>query len=313
VGWRALTEKLPKATHDGNLKIGELEISCAVLENGTRVLSERSTMAALGGKRGGSHWLRRKRDEGQPGLPVFVSAGNLAPFIPDELRSSLSEPVLFRARHGGRPAHGLPAEALPQICDVWLKARDAGALQASQAHIAAKADLLMRGLAHVGVIALVDEATGYQAERNRSELQQILEAYISKELLPWTKRFPDEFYEELFRLRGWTYNPVSAARPGVVGRLTNEIVYDRLPPGVVDELRAKNPVDPTTKRRKRKHHQFLTEDVGHPHLSNHLAAVVALMRAAPNWAAFDRMFKRAFPAPQLEMELGDDRDDLDAS
>lgn len=301
--------KIPKATHAGKLEVGDPPIPCAVLEGGTRVLSERGTMGALGGKRGGSHWLRRKSQGEGAGLPVFVSANNLAPFISNDMRQKLLAPILYQAPHGGRPAHGIPAEVLPEICDVWLKARDAGALDPQQRHIADKADILMRGLAHVGVIALVDEATGYQQERDRNELQKILEAYISKELLPWTKRFPDEFYEEMFRLMGWQYSPVSAKRPSYVGKLTNKWVYDQLPPGVLVELQKKNPVDPASGRRRRKHHQHLTEDIGNPHLGRHLAAVVALMRAAPNKPSFERMFARAFPPPQLQLETGDPDED----
>mgnify|MGYP003561277120 CR=1 FL=1 len=52
----------------------------------------------------------------------------------------------------------------------------------------------MRAFARVGITALVDEATGYQYERENDELQKILKAYISEELLPWQKRFPDIFY-----------------------------------------------------------------------------------------------------------------------
>lgn len=305
--------KIPKATHEGDLVIGNVTIHAAVLEDGTRVLSERETMTALGGKRGGSHWVRKNRGAEGSDLPVFVSASNLAPFISDELRGKLGKPIIYRPLEGGNPGNGVKAEALPEICDVWLKARDTpGALHPTQKHIAVQADILMRGLAHVGITALVDEATGYQVDRDRADLQRILEAYISKELLPWTKQFPDEFYREMFRLRGWRWSPVSVKRPGYVGKLTNKLVYEKLPPGVLAELRVKNPRDPGKKRRRHLHHQFLTDDVGHPHLGRHLAAVIALMRAAPDWRSFERMFARAFPSnEQLSLEMGDEEDNED--
>jgi hypothetical protein len=151
----------------------------------------------------------------------------------------------------------------------------------------------MRGLAHVGITALVDEATGYQQVRDRDELHRILEAYIAKELLPWTKRFPDEFYGQMFRLRGWQYSPPSVKRPKYVGKLTNELIYEKLPKGVLEELRSKNPVTPRGYR-KHKHFQFLTEDIGNPHLEKQVVSVTTLMRASPNWATFERLFKRAF-------------------
>ena len=97
----------------------------------------------------------------------------------------------------------------------------------------------MRGFARVGITALIYEATGYEKIKDRDELEKILEAYISKELLPWTKRFPDDFYQHLFRLRGWQYRPLSIKRPKYVGKLTNELIYDKLPKGVLNDLRGK--------------------------------------------------------------------------
>lgn len=80
-----------------------------------------------------------------------------------------------------------------------------------------------------------------------------------------------------------------------------------LPPGVLEELREKNPVTPRGYR-KHRHHQFLTEDIGNPHLERHIASVTTLMRASANWRNFERLFKRAFTdAPeQLEFDFVED-------
>ena len=70
--------------------------------------------------------------------------------------------------------------------------------------------------------------------------------------------------------------------------------FERLAPGVLAELKRINPV--TEKGyRKHKHHQWLTEDVGHPQLANHLYAVVGFMKASPNWQSFCRLLERAYP------------------
>jgi hypothetical protein len=176
-----------------------------------------------------------------------------------------------------------------------LEARKHNALGEQQRHIAAQAEIFVRAFARVGVIALVDEVTGYQATRDRQALHRILEAYIAKELLPWTKRFPDEFYQELFRLRGWTFDPHAGPRgPRKAGELTVQLVYDKLPPGVLEELRRQNPlVRPG--RRKYKHHQLLTQRLGNIHLEKHLAIVITLMRISPTWPDFERLLMKAFP------------------
>src|SRR5690606_34477435 len=75
------------------------------------------------------------------------------------------------------------------------------------------ADVLMRGLASVGIIALVDEATGFQRDRTADALAKILEEFIAKELRPWVQTFPDQFYEHLFRLRGMNFPRDRVKRP----------------------------------------------------------------------------------------------------
>lgn len=296
------------ARYSGILHLGDdIEIPCGVMDDGTRLLSERAVTKALGGKRGGSHWLRQK--EGSQ-LPVYASANNLQPYISASLGIKLVSHRLWRAKGtGGFGAYGIDATALPEICEVYLNARKAGALTASQQHIAEQAEILMIALAKVGVVALVDEATGYQTVRQRDELQRLLSKYIAEELQPWAKRFPDEFYTQMFRLRGWDYGSLGAGgkKPRIVGKLTNEIVYERLSKGVLEELKRKNP--PTVEgRRKYKHHQFLTEDIGDEHLERQISADITLMRASGSWAEFERLLDRAYPrfgAVQGELDIKD--------
>jgi hypothetical protein len=179
----------------------------------------------------------------------------------------------------------------------------------SQEKVAEKASVLLDALADVAIIALIDEATGYQKRRAHDALQSILKAYVAPELLPWQRRFPMSFYEELYRVMGWEYDASSTARTAYVGKLTNKLIYEKLPPGVLEELKRRNPTDPATKRRKHKHHQILTEGVGHPHLQNQIISVTTLLRATPsgNWRFFETLFNQAFPPRQgnlfAELEL----------
>lgn len=123
-------------------------------------------------------------------LPPFLASASLRPFISNDLLVPLMSPILYKPKHGGRAAVGYEATLLPQICEVILDAAKAGVLRRRSSKIVQAAEILIRGFARVGIIALIDEATGYQADRARDELNKILQAYIAKELLPWTKRFP---------------------------------------------------------------------------------------------------------------------------
>ncbi len=242
------------------ITIAGTEIQCYVLDDETRVLTQASFLEALGRHRKANV----RREGGDERIPPILQGKAINPFISQELLEK-SRPIQFRTSSGS-VASGYRAEILPMVCEVYLKARDAGSLPPNQQHVAAQADILIRALAHVGIIALVDEATGYQDVRARTALNEILEQFISEELRKWAKTFPDDFYKQMFRLRNWEYKLSSIRkRPGVVGKYTNNIVYERLAPGVLDELKKKNPKLPSGNR-KHKHFQWLTEDVGDPRL-----------------------------------------------
>jgi hypothetical protein len=230
-------------------------------------------------------------------LPFFLLADALKPYISEELRMSTT-PIFFKTKEGKKGV-GYDAELLPQVCEVYLKFRDdllarKEEIPKQYKHIIRACDILMRGLARVGIVALVDEATGYQYVRDREALQAYLDRFIGKELAAWAKRFPDEYYIEIYRLRNWEWKGMSVNRPQIVAGYTKDFVYSRLAPGILHELESKNPVDDKGKR-KAKHHQWLTEDVGHPALAQHLYAVITLMRAADSWSAFKDSLDRALP------------------
>jgi hypothetical protein len=292
---------LHTGTKLGHLQIAGSDIECAVLQDGTRVLSQRAFTKALSAPSGGAAFKRRA-EEGVANLPIFLAYERLKPFISDELAASLISPIEFIPKHGGRSALGVKAELVPDVCDVWLKARDAGVLTERQKSISSKADILMRGLAHVGIAALVDEATDYQPIRDKEALQKILDKYLRKEFAVWAKRFPDEFYREMFRLRGWQWRGMRVNRPSVVGKYTNDLVYQRLAPGILEKLQELNPKDDKGNR-EGKHHSLLTDDFGVPALQQHLYATQKFMEASATWENFYRLMQRAFPKLNSNMVL----------
>jgi hypothetical protein len=163
----------------------------------------------------------------------------------------------------------------------------------------------VRGFARIGIIALIDEVTGYQEDRDAQELQTILAAYLSNERLKWAARFPTEFYRQIYRLWGWTWPTNGSRRTPEVGKLTNRLVYEKMPPMVLAELRERNPKRPGKHWREAKHHQHLSENLGQPQLHDHLMQLVAIMRISPNRKVFERNFARAFPSDEGEQQTID--------
>ena len=280
--------RLLKATHSGEIIIGGITLPCYVLEDGSRVLTQTDTVQTLG--------------LGQfVQLGKFIHHNSIKPYISGDLQNLLINRITFKLpRTRGKPAHGYQATILAEICDAVFQAKKEGRLKETQKNIAEQCEMLTRSFAKVGIIALIDEATGYQDIRKEDALQKILDAYLSKELSAWAKRFPDEFYKEMFRLKNWEWSTLK--RPGVVGTYTNDIVYQRLAPSLVEELKRKSPKNKNGNR-KNKYHQWLTSDVGHPALSQHLHAVIGFMKTQQTWEGFKRLLNRAFPKKGTTLEL----------
>lgn len=300
--WAGSPSDVPRARYTGALVIGDVELECAVLDDGTRLIAQGTMLEALG----------RAKSMGRRGdVAPFVSASNLQPFIPAGLLEQL-EPINYKISGQRFQGTGYRAETLPVVCDVYLAARHADGLLPSQAATAEASELLIRSLAKVGIIALVDEATGYQEKRARDELQRLIEQFVSEDFRPWVRVFPDAFFSEIYRLYGWDYRPGQTKHPNYVGKFINTYIYEQLPEGVADDLRRVNPKSPAGWR-PRKHHQHLTVDTGNTALDRQITAVTTLMQVSRDLDEFKELFARKFPAERGRKVLRvviDDHDEV---
>lgn len=283
------------------LRLGLIEIPCYVLSDGTRVLAQRGLHSGIGLSAGGGKGGTRK---------IVLLLEGLAEKGLDirDLVVRANSPIRFIPPHGGKPADGYEATILPDICAVLIEAGRQGKLGKRSEHLAERAAILQHAFATLGIIALVDEVTGYQEIRPQDALQAYLEKVISRELAAWVKRFPDEFYENIYKLKNWPWPGMGKNRYSVVGHYTNDLVYERLGPGVLKELEDKNPKYESGARQN-KHHQWLTEDVGNPLLAQHLHSLIMFQRLAlangHGWHRFVRTVDQVLPkrGSTLEMPL----------
>lgn len=292
-----VVKHIPKADYgslDRPLRIGNLEIPCYVLDDGRRVITQSGMLIALDMSPGTA------TKGGGDRIANFTSTKAISPFVSDNLRGMITEPIRFRAH--GMMAYGYEATILPEICDAVLAARQEKKLNYQQEHIAKQAEILVRAFARVGIIALVDEATGYQEIRDREALQEILKRYISEELMAWVRTFPMDFYKQIFRLKAWNWN--DGRMSPIMGGIVNDLVYSRLAPGVLEELKKRNPV--TEKGyREHKHFQHLTADIGNPALTRHLYELIGMARpfALGEWEKYYDLVNRTFPKMNTNLLL----------
>lgn len=263
--------QMPKVVYNGTLKVGDIEMSCYVLDDNRRVLSGRGLQDALKIVDDGPHAQK-------PGsrLPRLFNNKSLNPFLYKDLEQDHYQPI--ECYDGGTKIHGYEATILPDICDAVLEARGKGKINTPRMTIVAEqCELLVRAFARVGIVALVDEATGYQDAREKDALAKVFEAFVANELQQWIKTFPDDFYKELFRLYDLPYPPESGKvkRPQFFGKVTNKVIYKKLAPEVLPELKKQAA---KLGRKDTKLHQALTPDKGHPDLLKLVSSVTTIMK-----------------------------------
>jgi hypothetical protein len=271
-------QKLPIAMFPGKLTIGTGEYLCYVLDNDKRVISQREVVRALTG--------HPKGDIGR-----YLESQNLKAYI--STKKIADQTIHFTIPKNPVTSIGYEATLLLDICDAYLRAREDGGLASNQMHLAKQAEIITRACAKVGIIALIDEATGYDKFKKKQEYQFKLQAFIADELQEWAKMFPDDFWFELARLEGVHYSPRS--RPLRWGKYVMMFVYDAVDADVGRELRKKNP-DPHFLQN---HHQWLKK-FGRDRVHDQITKVVTIMKLCDDMDDFRHKFARLFNrSPQM--------------
>jgi len=272
-------EVLLKAIYQGSLPIGDATLDCAVLEDGTRVLSATSIFNAFGRSRKGMNG--RLEIDGTK-IPPFLAAKNLESLITQDV---IDRTKLITYIDGTKKKQGYAATLLPRMCQIYLDARRKDLLLQSQEKLAIQAEILLSAFAMVGIDALVDEATGYQHDRKHDALSLLLSKYISEGLQKWMLTFPDSFFAELDRLYS-NESTSSRKRPQYYGKFINKYVYDPIEHGYLKKELDNLNIKEDGKRRAR-FHQWLNDN-GRNILIHQIGRVQGLMETCPNIDKFKK-------------------------
>lgn len=285
-----ITQDTPKATHWGELAIGDKNLPCYVLDNGERVFSLKGLMVSL------------IEIEGGP-LADYLMVSNLSEYLPNDLKPDENNniPALIQFDTGekgfAKQALGLSVERFMDICSSYSVAYEAGALTERQEKIAANANRFLRACAKVGIIALVDEVTGYQYERIHDALQFKLKVFLEETMRPWEKTFPDELWLEFGRLTNWD-GPVTR-RPKWWGKLVNELIYEYLDADVARWLKENAPKP----RHGENYHQWLSSQYGLKKLVEHIWMVIGMAKACYNIEELKEMLATQFGRQRVQLSF----------
>ena len=270
---------------DHPIMVGGIEVPCYVLADERRVIATNGVLDAMEMARGGA------MIKGMHRVELFAAQDRLSPFVSKELLGRTANPIRFRV--GNNTAHGYEADVLIDLAEAVIAADKAGALQKQQIAIAHRCKIITSSLTRIGLIALIDEATGYQKRRDSQELQKILSAYILPEHRSWLQVVPDEFTDEIYRVYGWERKAQNRG-PRYAGKLIRQLVYEKMPKPILPALDEQNPSEKG--QRKLKHHQFLTPKQGLDHFRSQIITIMTLLRISMNKQEFKAHLRRLYSA-----------------
>lgn len=273
--------EMPASLLRGTLELGDIELECHVLSDFRRVLTQGEVVRAISGGRESSN------------LGRYLERNPLT--AKDSYAKST---IQFAIPGNPTTAIGYEAPLLIEICDKYLQAREQKLLKGRQYNLAAQAEIIIRACAKVGIIALIDEATGYQKLRSDQALRLKVQAFIADDLQEWARMFPEEFWYELARLEGIRYS--ARSRPLRWGKYVMMFVYDAIDPEIGNELRKKNP----NPRFKQNHHQWLKQ-FGRNKVHDQIQRVVTIMKLCDDMDDFREKFARVFKKTPLQLSFDD--------
>lgn len=277
-------QKTPTAKWAGILPIGDDGPPCYVLDDGRRVISRTGATTSLTGTRGGD-------------LESYIRVSALQGYLPKDFADQMIEFTLEGVKH--KTVRGITAELFLDLCTAYVRALEDGALQSNrQREIAAHAGMFLAASAKVGLIALIDEATGYQYERAEDALRVKLKIFLEDEMRKWEKTFPDQLWTEFGRLTNWK-GAVHSQRPRYWGKLVMELVYDYLDPDVAQWLRENAPAP----RSGQNYHQWLSSQYGLKRLTEHLWMLIGMAAACQTMPELRQKMAERFGRQQIQFTM----------
>jgi hypothetical protein len=294
-------KNLSKALCTGEDTFNGVKLVASILddEDRTHVFSERSLSSAFGFKGSASYWEKRKL--GAAVLPAYLSNSALKNYISADLVDKLAAAVPYIST-GKKVSTGLEATALPLICDVFVKAGNDNPKNEALVNAGKRAYAIIMGFSQFGVLKYVEQITGYRYTDEETQIVKSLKEFgVSPVILEWQREFQTDFYRNIYRLKDWPFNPNTVKRPQVIGKYTNQYVYNYLPKDVFQWLKENTPKNKDGKYTK-KLFQSLDEKRGKELLRNQLVSITTMLKLSRSWQEFKDLFARSLGQTQIDFK-----------
>jgi len=280
-------EPIPRATHKGNFKAEfGFDVDCYVLndEAKTAVISQRGMGRALG---------YSPQSAGR--FPRLIGSKNLAPYIGPELRGKLENPLIFQWQSPvqGSPTidkvHGFDVTLLIDACKAIVSAEADGKLFPNQKHVAKQAHVILNASAKAGIKGLVYALAGYDV--TKEEVIAAFKFYVREEAREYEKEFPDQLYEEWYRL--YQIPKPERNKPWKFMHLTVGQVYKPLAKSSGKILELTKVQRENSNARWKRLHQFLSE-IGVKALRTQLGQLLGIARISNSKEEYEAYFQKLF-------------------
>jgi hypothetical protein len=273
---------MPRSEFRGRVDIGPTDVACHVLSDGRRVVACSDLVQALGGH------------------GASASSGRRLARVPTVPEGLLTDRVIrFRVAGDTEFAEGYDVGLLIELAELVLVARTAGVLKKKQLPLATSAEAIVRHCAAVGVVQLVDNATGYDKVKTRQLLQLRIQSLIADEVEEWVSIVPAEFWAQLARIEGVRVVP---DRPPIRwASYVLAFVYDAVEPDVGRELRR----DGDGPRFSPDLHAWLRA-TGAKRLASRMRQTVVMMNSCTDLTEFQSTFAKVLHKGPLQLQLLDD-------
>lgn len=230
----------------------------------------------------------------------LLNAQYMADYVDPILLEKMQKPLIFNGSLGYKfrftGAQGYDITVIGDIANALIKANIAGALPKSRYEAAKQAQALANASMKAGLKGLAYAIAGY-----RPEVQEVIDAFkafVREEARQYEKEFPDELYEEWYRLYG--LNRPEKGRPIRFGQLTNMQIYVPLAKSkgkILEQIRASR--DENGKQSD-KLHLFLSE-IGVKALRQHIGKLLGVAAMSDNKEEYEAGIEKVFGRMKPEM------------
>lgn len=263
---------LMKVTHYGTIHFGaDVECEAIVLADGRRGFNRRQLVAIAGftGNVTGSRFGHFLAEISPNALKIY-----------EDTSSKVSMP-------NGATANFISCDVVPEFASGVIHQALDGTLHPQRRMLIAPCLKIQDSLARVGIVALIDEATGYQYHRAPDALQDLFARLIRNTAADWERRFHPDYYQAIYKLFGWQYDQTVSQRPHIIGKITLQWVYEPVfPPEILVAIKERQSSE--------KMHQWLTDEGGLKLMEKQRDAVMMIARSSADHQDFEARCSVAF-------------------